>query len=237
MKKIFLLILSLLLALVLLPVKSLAEFDDKVELQVHTKQEAGAIIEGIEHLTFDVYDLTDWREVHGSDEKRDKEFILDTYSTKEELRLFVQEEGLIQCNQISYPVDEDGTASFSVPRFSKGRNATYLILANGETGKQQMLPIILYLPLVNLDTKEEADQLIVYGKYQEVGAKEPSVEGRYLPKKLPHAAVSEQGKAEKSLPSMNDLVGNGRLLGIFFIIIGFLGFTKNRKKKIRGKSI
>lgn len=231
MKKIFPLVLGLLLTLLLFPTKGLAETEDQVELWIHTRLEDGTKIEGTDELTFDVYDLTDWREQHGIDEKKDKEFILDTYPTKDELQTFIKKEGLAKCNQMSYPVDTDGNARFAVPRYRKERNAAYLILPTGETGKNHMLPIILYLPELHPDTKKEANELLVYGKYQTLKAKEPFVEESSEPKKQPSTTNDPVVTSGGKLPSMNDQIRNGMMLGLVLISIGFIGFTKNRKKK------
>ena len=44
-----------------------------VELWIHTWGEDGKRVDGTEKLTFDVYDLTSWREEHGGDEKEAKD--------------------------------------------------------------------------------------------------------------------------------------------------------------------
>lgn len=213
-----------------------------VELWIHTWGEDGKRVEGTEKLKFDVYDLTAWRESHGGDEKDAKEFLLNTYSTKEKMDEFIQEERLTKWNQTELGVDGSGNVSFDVPRYNAGKDAAYLILGSGETGKFHILPIVLYLPQNHPDIDEEAQRLLIYGKYQDVSkppiasseppvtSSEPEIESSesLIPKTFDGTSRSSTGK---SFPSTNDLIRNFTVLGLFFILIGILGFKKIQKKK------
>ena len=96
----------------------------------------------------DVYDLTEWRSKRSGNEKEDKEFILDTYGTKDKSAKFVKDENLTKVNAAPISLDDTGKATFTLPRYQNERDAAYLILSSGETGKHYMLPIVLYLPQV-----------------------------------------------------------------------------------------
>lgn len=90
MKKMILL-LGLILGICNLGVTAFAE-ESQVEVQINTRDEKGFVHEGTENIVLDVYDLTEWRVKRASNEKVDKEYILNTYSTKEKLDNFVKSE-------------------------------------------------------------------------------------------------------------------------------------------------
>lgn len=211
--------------------------DEQVELWIHTWGEDGKKVEGTEKLTFDVYDLTTWRENHGEDEKDDKEFLLNTYSTKEKMAEFVQEEQLKKWNENELGVDGSGNVSFDVPRYRNGKDAAYMILASGETGNFHMLPIVIYLPQTHPEINEEAQRLLIYGKYQDV-SKPPIAtsssesEEDSSKERIPSTPeASDRSSTGKNFPSTNDLIRNFTILGLLLILIGILGFKKIQKKK------
>jgi hypothetical protein len=208
-----------------------------VELWIHTWGEDGKRVDGTEKLTLDVYDLTSWREEHGGDEKEAKEFLLNTYSTKEKMAEFIQEEQFVKWNQEELGVDGGGNVSFDVPRLSGEKDAAYLILASGETGKYHMLPIILYLPQKHPETEEEAKRLLIYGKYKDVST--PPISSSTLPTETEERSSERSAPSNldgsnasgKNYPSTNDLIRNYTVLGALLIFIGLLGFKKIQKKK------
>ncbi|MGM0337049.1 pilin N-terminal domain-containing protein [Enterococcus sp. AZ007] len=237
MKKIFLLFLVLLLGTCSLG--SIARATEKqVDLWIHTWSEDGKKIEGTEQLDFDVYDLTKWRTNRKGDEKQDKEFLLNTYSTKEELQSFVKQEQLVKLNQTPYPADGSGNVSFSVPRYHEEQDAAYLILANGETGKYHMLPIILYLPQTHPETKDEAQRLLIYGKYQDITQEPEKSEESTVPE--PENTLKNPGmekglsSSSKAYPATNDLVRDYTVLGLILMSIGFIGFKTIKERKKQG---
>lgn len=237
MKKVFLLILVLLLGTCSLGSTARAT-EEQVDLWIHTWSEEGKKVEGTEQLEFDVYDLTKWRENRRGDEKQDKEYLLNTYSTKEELQSFVKEEQLVKLNQTPYPVDGSGNVSFSVPRYQEEKDAAYMILANGETGNYHMLPIILYLPQTHPETKDEAQRLLIYGKYQDVTQEvEPPEETTetesYTTSENP-GIEKDFPSSGKSYPSTNDLVRDYTILGLILMSIGFIGFKTIKERKKQG---
>lgn len=221
--------------------------NELVELWIHTWGEDGKKVEGTENLTFDVYDLTNWRQEHGGDEKEAKEFLLNTYSSKEKMMAFIQEKKLTKWNQEELGVDGSGNVSFDVPRFSSGKDAAYLVLSGGETGKYHMLPIVLYLPQKHPETEEEAKRLLIYGKYEDIstppstttppstdpvedssddfGVTPPLDDSRTTGKNYPSSTYG------KNYPSTNDLIRNYTVLGVLLILIGLLGIKKIQKKK------
>ncbi len=227
MRKKFSIIFCLLLGICCFGMESFAA-DEQVELWIHTWKEDGKKVEGTEQLKFDVYDLTTWRSEHGEDEKKDKEYLLNTYSTKESMKSFVEEQQLKKWNESALGVDGSGNVSFYVPRYSDGKDAAYLILASGETGNYQMLPIVLYLPQKHPKTEEEAQRLLIYGKYQDIS--EPPISSSAPPtESVPPSPVPD--RPIKNLPSTNDLIRNFTILGSVLVITGILGLKKIQKKK------
>jgi hypothetical protein len=70
MKKMILL-LGLILGICNMGVTAFAE-EGQVEVQINTRDEKGFAYEGIEGITLDVYDLTEWRSKRASSEKEDE---------------------------------------------------------------------------------------------------------------------------------------------------------------------
>lgn len=239
MKKLFLLILVLLLGTYQFGVSVVAA-EENVDLWIHTWSEDGVKVEGTEQLAFDVYDLSKWRAEHGGDEKEDKEKLMNTYSTKEELLSFVEKEQLVKVNQEQYIVDGSGNVSFEVPRYQEGKDAAYLILASGETGKYHMLPIILYLPQKHPETDDEAQRLLIYAKYQDTteeivppeDTKEPEVNSESEIEKIGNEKSFPS--SSKEYPSTNDLIRDYSVLGTVLMIIGFIGLKTIKRKKQGG---
>lgn len=144
MKKMILL-LGLILGICNLGVTAFAE-ESQVEVQINTRDEKGFVHEGTENIVLDVYDLTEWRVKRASNEKVDKEYILNTYSTKEKLDNFVKSEQMKKITETPLLLDDTGSVKITLPRYQNEQNAAYLILSSGETGKYHMLPIVVYLP-------------------------------------------------------------------------------------------
>lgn len=166
MKKVILL-LGLILGICNMGVTAFAE-ESLVEVQIDTRPE-GKIVEGTDSLTLDVYDLTKWREKRSGNEKDDKEFILNTYGSKENSAKFVQDENLTKVNQAPILLDDTGKTSFTLPRYQDGRDAAYLILSSGEKANHYMLPIVVYLPqLFAADSTREYTSLLFHCKYDEI---------------------------------------------------------------------
>ncbi|MGH1845249.1 pilin N-terminal domain-containing protein [Enterococcus gilvus] len=222
------------------------EPDEQVELWIHTWGEDGKQVEGTQGLTFDVYDVTQWRNKREGDEKEDIEYLRNTYATKEKMQKFIQDEELKKWNDSELGVDGSGNVSFDVPRYQAGKDAAYLILASGETGKYHMTPIILYLPQKHPETDEEAKRLLIYGKYQDI-SKPPilsSSEPEPTSEPEPSESSSEPLMAEtpkpsdqsftermaKKFPATNDTVQNYTILGMLFVLVGLIGIRKMQKK-------
>lgn len=150
---------------------------------------------------------------------------------------FIQEEQFVKWNQEELGVDGGGNVSFDVPRLSGEKDAAYLILASGETGKYHMLPIILYLPQKHPETEEEAKRLLIYGKYKDVST--PPISSSTLPTETEERSSERSAPSNldgsnasgKNYPSTNDLIRNYTVLGALLIFIGLLGFKKIQKKK------
>ncbi|MEG1504141.1 MAG: hypothetical protein RSC16_07835 [Enterococcus sp.] len=233
MKKMILL-LGLILGICNMGVTAFAE-EGQVEVQVNTQKTDGSRYEGTEALVLDIYDLTEWRVKRASDEKTDKEYILNKYPTKEKLASFVQNEQLKKVNQTAIPVDEAGRVALNLPRYQAERDAAYLILASGETKNYQMLPVIIYLPQIDIETKEEVSEWVIYCKYGEISPtpiEPPTIDSSEPPITIP--SDSWQGTKtypDKVLPATNTLIQNYCLLGGSLLAIGFIGLFKKQGGK------
>ena len=253
MKKMILL-LGLILGICNMGVTAFAE-ESLVEVLIKTRPENGNVYTGIEQIDMDVYDLTEWRQKRASNEKADKEYIMDTYPTKERLATFVQTEQLKKNNQAPYSVDAKGEISLSLPRQQNNQDAAYLILSSGETGNYHMVPIIIYLPQRMTNTLTEADKLDITCKYREIPvtpptsepppstttttttkSTEPPITDSSGPRKdLPKTIGTPSGGegpsySGKELPSTNELIRNYCFLGLL-MIVGLVGLNKNKGEK------
>lgn len=254
MKKMILL-LGLILGICNMGVTAFAE-ESLVEVLIKTRPETGNVYTGIEQIDMDVYDLTEWRQKRASNEKADKEYIMDTYPTKERLATFVQTEQLKKNNQAPYSVDAKGEISLSLPRQQNNQDAAYLILSSGETGNYHMVPIIIYLPQRMTNTLTEADKLEITCKYREIPvtpptsepppstttttttkSTEPPITDSSGPRKdLPKTIGTPSGGegpsySGKELPSTNELIRNYCFLGLLLMIVGLVGLNKNKGEK------
>lgn len=255
MKKMILL-LGLILGICNMGVTAFAE-ESLVEVLIKTRPETGNVYTGIEQIDMDVYDLTEWRQKRASNEKADKEYIMDTYPTQERLATFVQTEQLKKINQAPYSVDAKGEISLSLPRQQNNQDAAYLILSSGETGNYHMVPIIIYLPQRMTNTLAEADKLEITCKYREIPvtpptsepppstttttttkSTEPPITDSSGPRKdLPKTIGTPSGGegpsySGKELPSTNELIRNYCFLGLLLMIVGLVGLNKNKGEKI-----
>lgn len=254
MKKMILL-LGLILGICNMGVTAFAE-ESLVEVLIKTRPENGNVYTGIEQIDMDVYDLTEWRQKRASNEKADKEYIMDTYPTQERLATFVQTEQLKKINQAPYSVDAKGEISLSLPRQQNNQDAAYLILSSGETGNYHMVPIIIYLPQRMTNTLAEADKLEITCKYREIPvtpptsepppstttttttkSTEPPITDSSGPRKdLPKTIGTPSGGegpsySGKELPSTNELIRNYCFLGLLLMIVGLVGLNKNKGEK------
>ena len=241
MKKVILL-LGLILGICNMGVTAFAE-ESQVDVLIDTRP-GDKIYEGTENITLDVYDLTEWRSKRSGNEKEDKEFILDTYGTKDKSAKFVKDENLTKVNAAPISLDDTGKATFTLPRYQNERDAAYLILSSGETGKHYMLPIVLYLPQVLAgDSTREYTSFLFNCKYDEIDdtkptkPTEPPVTDSSGPRKdLPKTIGTPNGGegpsySGKELPSTNELIRNYCFLGLLLMIVGLVGLHKNKGEK------
>lgn len=227
MKKLILL-LGLILGFCNMPVTAFAE-ESLVEVQINTRSEDGKLFAGTESIALEIYDLTDWRRQRANDEKTDKEYLLNTYPTKEKLSAFVKNEQLKKFNQTPLLIDSNGKAAVQLPRYQQEQDAAYLVLSSGEKGNYQMLPIIIYLPQHQPQTNVEATSLLYNSKYTEIKPTEPSTVDS---SKQRISTVGEpKTYPDKRLPSTNEQIRNYCLLGMLLMFVGFIGLKKQGGKK------
>ncbi|MDU5336207.1 pilin N-terminal domain-containing protein [Enterococcus sp.] len=238
MKKMQLLFSSLLvifIGVIVLPCSVLAELsNEKVEVVINTRQKEGQKVQGTDNLNFTIYNLTNWRHSNVMSEKEAKEFLLDKNATKEEMQNFIRTEGLEPLSEEMLPVNSEGEARTILPRYQDSKDAAYLILANGETGKFRFLPIVLFFPQYYVDSKMEAFKVMIYGKYAE--EKEPSVStpttGTVERPAVPNIPMNT---SQKSLPQTNDLLNRYSVLGGLIFILAIMGLK--RTQKYRGEKL
>ena len=226
MKKMILL-LGLILGICNMGVTAFAE-ESLVEVQIHTRSEDGKVFDGTESIALEIYDLTDWRIQRANDEKTDKEFILNTYPTKEALAAFVEKEQLPKFSQAPLLPDQAGKVTVQLPRYQKERDAAYLILSSGEKGTYQMLPIIIYLPQYQPLTKVEATSLLYNSKYSEI---KPTTVDSSSSRTSSSQEETPKVYPDKRLPSTNELIRNYCLLGMLLMGVGLFGLKKQGGKK------
>lgn len=253
MKKVILL-LGLILGICNMGVTAFAE-ESLVDVMIDTRP-GDILYEGTENITLDIYDLTEWRSKRTSSEKEDKEYILNTYGTKENSAKFVQDQNLTKINSTSISLDATGKASFTLPRYQNERDAAYLILSSGETKEHYMLPIVVYLPqMLKSDSTREYTSFLFNCKYDTIPKPPPPTDTtdtttttttksteppitdssgprKDLPKTIGTPSGGEgPGYTGKELLSTNELIRNYCFLGLLLMIVGLVGLHKNKGEK------
>jgi hypothetical protein len=166
---------------------------------------------------------------------------------------------LRKINGASLGLDDAGSTTLQLPRFQNDKDAAYLILSSGETGKYHMLPIIVYLPQRMADSTVEYGHLLFNCKYDEIPTTptteptteptttepttttpttptEPPVTDSSGPRKIPVDPPSDGGEGPKrypgkELPSTNELIRNYCFLGLLLMAVGLFGLNKNKGEK------
>lgn len=234
MKKVQLFFLSLLVVLIgvsVLPSSVLAEVsNEKVEVIINTRQKEGQKVQGTDSLSFTIYDLTYWRHSNVMPEKEAKEFLLDKNATKEEMQSFIRTEGLTPLSEETLPVNSEGEARTILPRYQGDKDAAYLILANGETGKFRFLPIVLFFPQYYVDSKVETYKVIIYGKYAEVKESLVTTPPSEIAER-PAVPATPANTSRKSLPQTNERLNSYSVLGVFIFILAIMGLKRTQKHR------
>ncbi|GCF94147.1 hypothetical protein NRIC_20380 [Enterococcus florum] len=247
MKKLAVFFVSLLLLIggIHSPSRSAAAEQEQVQVLIHTRLEGGEVVQGTEDITLSVYDLTSWRLTNELTEKEAKEFLLDKDATKETMKAFVENEKLQKLNSTPIKTDSEGKASVTVPRYQEGQDAAYLILAQGETGNQHLLPVVIFLPQYYPDTQKESYQLLFYGKYAEIVPPEPSepptssseepptkhpIEEPNEPIERSRTVKEYPQNSGKSYPQTNDVVRSYFEIGGLLVALGAIGLYYTKKK-------
>lgn len=187
-----------------------------VPILIDTKA-AGERVAGTETICFDIFDLTAWSQKSQQSEKDVKQFWLNRYQSKRQFQQYVQKAALPKVNARPLMVDTDGVARIELPYQQQEQPAVYLLAASGETGTQEFLPMVFFMP------KEfPSETLALYGKYQEQQPAETIEE----PKKL----VNKPSK-EKQLPQTNEVSNNVLLGGLLLALIGGMGLAYQKQKQ------
>ena len=205
-----------------------APSDEKVEVIINTRQKEGEKVQGTDHLNFTIYDLTGWRHSTAMSEKEAKEYLLDKNADQEEMQSFIRTQGLKVFGEDALTVNDEGEARVLLPRYQDNKDAAYLILASGETGKFRFLPIVLFFPQYAVDSNLETFKVMIYGKYaekQEPLTTAPPTEAAKRTE-IPKTAVDT---SHKSLPQTNDFVKSYALLGGLLLISAIMGLKRTQK--------
>ncbi|GCF94386.1 hypothetical protein NRIC_22770 [Enterococcus florum] len=199
-----------------------------VQVSIHTKLEGEETVEGIENLTFTVYDLTSWRHTNNLSEKAAKEFLLDQQATKEKMAAFIAKEQLRKVNELPISVDAEGKACLTLPRFLQEQDAGYLLIAEGETGQHQLVPIVLFLPQYDVNGKTENWAIEIHGKHTtKISTEKP----KELPATKATGNKDVQTNTSKRLPQTNEVLENGAVFGGLLILVGALGLKQQTRRK------
>jgi len=192
----------------------------EVTLTIDTKQ-AGEKVAGTEAITFDLFDLTAWCSSQDQSEKDIKQIWLNQYQNKNQFQQLIQHTGLVKVNEQSIPTNYDGIAETTVPYQQSGQKAVYLLVASGETGSKEFLPLVIFMPpeLFN-------GSMSLYGKYQEIQLKESITTEN---------DTNKTSTIGKQLPQTNTVNSNFIVGGLVLVVIGSLGLVYKNKNKGRKK--
>lgn len=190
-----------------------------VSVSIDTKR-AGEFVAGMETLTFDVYDLTEWCQKNNQSEKKSKQFWLDQYQNKQQFQRVIQQAALTKVNERPLAVGSDGLMQAALPYHQQGKPAVYLFSALGETGNQefQFLPLVLFLP-----TKYPTATVYLYGKYQTTAETEELIEESPNHENKP--------STKTSLSQTNERPSNFLYSGILLALAGGGGLAYQKQKK------
>ncbi|WP_288226945.1 pilin N-terminal domain-containing protein [uncultured Enterococcus sp.] len=190
-----------------------------VSVSIDTKR-AGEFVAGTEALTFDVYDLTEWCQKNNQSEKKSKQFWLDQYQNKQQFQRVIQQAALTKVNERPLAVGSDGLMQAALPYHQQGKPAVYLFSAFGETGNQEFLPLVLFLP-----TECPAATVYLYGKYQTTAGTEELIEESPNHENKP--------STKTSLPQTNERPSNFLYSGILLALAGGGGLAYQKQKNRR----
>ncbi|MFC4772587.1 LPXTG cell wall anchor domain-containing protein [Enterococcus hermanniensis] len=192
----------------------------EVSLTIDTKQ-AGEKVVGTESITFDLVDLTAWCNSQNQSEKDIQQTWLNQYQNKKQFQQLIQQTGLLKVNAQPILTSSDGIAQTTVPHQQLGRNAVYLLVASGETGSKEFLPMVIFMP-----TELFNGSMSLYGKYQEIHPKESiTIEND----------TNKPSAIGKQLPQTNTMNSNFVVGGLVLVLIGSLGLVYKNKNKGRKK--
>ncbi|MFR3685891.1 MAG: pilin N-terminal domain-containing protein [Enterococcus sp.] len=192
-----------------------------VPLIIDTKL-AGEKVAGTDEIYFDIFDLTSWSQKSGQTEKEIKEFWLNHYQSKKQFQQYVQQTALLKVNEQPVSTAADGIARTELPYQQQEHAAVYLLVASGETGKQEFLPMVLFMP-----EELPVESIRLYGKYQEIKQQEPIVEQQ--------TSLENKVSIKRQLPQTNELTSNFILSGLLLAVIGGIGLIYQKHSRRRNK--
>ena len=238
-----------LISMGLIACSSKVEAIEQVVINFHTKGEDGKSPAGVEKVSFDLYDLTDWRVKEGKDEKAAKELIMNSYKTKDKVENFITTEGLPKLTPEAMLVNQEGSVEMHVDRYRNNADAAYLVVASGETGEDHLLPFVIYLPQYLNGSNDEAEVIEAYAKYVKAPAKEePEEPAKPVVPNQPSGGSSNGGSTStgrlpatgggsaevasstrKLLPQTNDKVNQYLIIGLVLVCVA--GFLKRKSRE------
>lgn len=194
--------------------------EETVPLIIDTKL-AGERVAGTESIYFDIFDLTVWCQKRNQTEKEVKEFWLNRYQNKQQFQQYIQQSALTQVNERPLSATDDGIVRTELPYQQQKQTAVYLLTTSGETGKQEFLPMVVFMP-----DPPSTEPIRLYGKYQEIKQQAP-------PLVKQHTNLENKPAPSKQLPQTNELTSNFFASGLLLAVIGGIGLayqSQNRRK-------
>lgn len=192
--------------------------EETVPLIIDTKL-AGEKVAGTESIYFDIFDLTVWCQKSNQTEKEVKEFWLNRYQDKKHFQQYIQQSALPQVNERPLSATDDGIVRTELPYQQQKQTAVYLLTASGETGKQEFLPMVVFMP----DTPS-TEPLRLYGKYQEIQQQAPPLVEK-------QTTLENKPSTNKQLPQTNELSSNFIASGLLLVVIGGIGLAYQKQKQ------
>lgn len=192
--------------------------EEAVPLIIDTKL-AGEKVAGTEAIYFDIFDLTAWCKNSEQTEKEVKEFWLNRYQSKKQFQQYIQQSALPQVNERPLTTTADGIVRTELPYQQQEQSAVYLLTAAGETGKQEFLPMVLFM----LDTPP-IEPIRLYGKYQEIKQQAP-------PPVEQQTSLENKPTPNKQLPQTNELTSNFIASGLLLAVLGGIGLAYQKQKQ------
>lgn len=223
----------LLLSLVFGFVLPVAAQESFLKVEIDLKMpDTGKQPAGTEKIRLQVYDITLSVDRSTGSSQQIAKTLFEKYGNKELAQAWIDTQQSPQILKGITP-QENGTVIIDLPLFSNGKVASYLILAEGETGNIHKRPLFLLLE----EEWQAGESFKVVGKYYEQ-VKPPVDKEDPPPKEEPPAQKDppqrEADPPRKYLPATGEVLLSCLSLGSLLVVLGWSGLIimkKNRRKE------